>query len=396
MLDLRSPPADFYANPYPYYDELRSQGAISAQPDGSLFVASHAACTAIYQHPSAFSSDKQALFAPRFGVSPLLEHHTTSLVFSDPPYHTRVRQTLVEALKPRRVQATMALLAPYVQELLTELRERGEFDAIADFAARIPVLVICRLLGVPRSDESQLRDWSLAILGALEASITAQTQARGDAAVTDFLAYLRRFIDDCGAGRQTPGDVLAALLAQQRAGDICERELLHNCIFLLNAGHETTTNLIGSGIHMLLVHPEAASALRAAQGQRVSVAAVEEVLRYQSPNQLGNREVVEPIEIAGCALVPGDQLTLGIGAANRDPGVFVEPHRFDIARSPNPHLAFASGAHACAGMALARVEGRIALAGFVRALPAVRMVEEPAYQPRARFRGLTRLQLQVA
>ena len=395
MIDLRAPPAGFTQNPFPYYRALRAEGEVVQTPDGGWLVTSHRACSEVYRHSTAFSSDKDALFRPKFGDTPLLEHHTTSLVFRDPPYHTRVRQTLVNALRPKQVQATVSLLAPYVTDLLAELRGRGEFDVIADFAARIPVLVICHLLGISRVHEPQLRVWSLAILGALEPSISESVQRRGDAAVTDFLAFLREFIDDCGAGRQQAGDVLAALLAQSDAGAISELELLHNCIFLLNAGHETTTNLIGNGIHMLLTHPEQGRRLRDANSARTSVSAVEEVLRFQSPNQLGNREVVQSVTIAGVPLAAGAQLTLCIGAANRDAAAFARAGEFDVLRSPNPHLAFAAGAHACAGMALARVEGRIALSAFVREFPRARLLVEPVYQARLRFRGLTALQVAV-
>ena len=395
MIDFRTPPAGFTDNPFPHYAALRAEGEVVKAPDGGWLVTSHRACDAVYRHPTAFSSDKEALFRPKYGESPLLAHHTTSLVFRDPPYHTRVRQTLVTALKPKRVQSTVGLLAPYVEGLLAELRGRGEFDVIADFAARIPILVICHLLGVQRVHEPQLRDWSLAILGALEPSIGQREQQLGDEAVTDFLAFLREFIDDCGAGRQQSGDVLAALLTQSEAGAISELELLHNCIFLLNAGHETTTNLIGNGVHMLLTHPEQGARLRDAKNARASVSTVEEVLRFQSPNQLGNREVVEPVVIAGVALEPGDQLTICIGAANRDALAFAQADEFDVLRSPNPHLAFAAGGHACAGSALARVEGRIALQAFVRAFPHARLVREPEYQPRLRFRGLQALQVRI-
>jgi len=329
------------------------------------------------------------LFGPKFGAGRLFEHHTTSLVFNDPPYHSRVRNTLVKALAPKRIASTLDLLVPLVREKLATLRDRDEVDVLTEFATQIPVAVICNLLGVPVADQDLLRHWSLLILGALEPRISEAQRAAGDAAVSEFLSYLRKFIDDCAAGRALPGALLESLLSQARAGDLSEVELLHNCIFLLNAGHETTTNLICNGIHMLLLHPKQAQALRQAGGAgRVAVTMVEEVLRYQSPNQLGNREVVREVEIQGERLAVGIQLTLGIGAANRDPEQFAEPDKFDVRRSPNLHLAFASGIHTCAGMALARIEGRVALAEFVRTFPDARISRAPQYRTRLRFRGL--------
>ncbi len=390
---LECPPAGFVSDPYPWYAALREGRPVHRLSDDSWLITRHADCVAVYQG-TVFSSDKGDFFRPKFGDSPLYEHHTTSLVFNDPPYHTRVRETLVNALKPKNIQPTVAALERFVSERIEELRERREFDAIEHFAAAVPVEIICTLLGVPDSERGHLRRWSLAILGALEPTISSAQARIGNDAVREFMAYLRDLI---AWRKRRPAaesqDVLASLIEQAEGGDLSEAELLHNCIFLLNAGHETTTNLIGNGIHMLAENGDARLRLRTRPGS--TRLAVEEVLRYQSPVQLGNRQVTAPVTVRGHDFHPGDQITLCIGAANRDPQVFANPDRFDIARTPNRHLAFAAGIHQCAGMSLARIEGRIALGGFFRAFDAPEIRVEPEYHPRLRFRGLKALEMRV-
>jgi cytochrome P450 len=205
--------------------------------------------------------------------------------------------------------------------------------------------------------------------------------------VKDFLAYLETLV---ARRRSLPGnperDVLTRLIQGEANGErLTETELLHNCIFLLNAGHETTTNLIGNGLVALAEHP--AEKRRLIEHPDLIKTAVEEVLRYESSNQLGNRMTTERVELGGIALASGTPVTLCIGAANRDPAHFGDPERFDIARAPNRHLAFATGAHQCAGMALARLEGAIAMSRFLKRFPNYALNGTPLRGGRVRFRG---------
>jgi cytochrome P450 len=163
--------------------------------------------------------------------------------------------------------------------------------------------------------------------------------------------------------------------------------LLHNCIFLLNAGHETTTNLIGNGLVALSHHPD--QQRRLLDNPALIKTAVEEFLRFESSNQLGNRMTTEPVEIGGIALPANTSVTLCIGAANRDPAQFANPEQLDISRAPNRHLAFATGVHQCAGMALARLEGAIAISRFLARFPGYALTGLPVRGGRARFRGFT-------
>jgi hypothetical protein len=205
--------------------------------------------------------------------------------------------------------------------------------------------------------------------------------------VTDFLAYLATLV---ARRRQKPGnperDVLTRLIQGEDDGErLTEKELLHNCIFLLNAGHETTTNLIGNGLVALHRNPDQKQ--RLIDKPDLIKTAVEEMLRYESSNQLGNRMTTEQVELGGVMLDAGTSITLCIGAANRDPAQFPDPESFDIARTPNRHLAFATGAHQCAGMALARLEGAIAISRFLARFPNYAVSGQPVRGGRVRFRG---------
>ena len=244
---------------------------------------------------------------------------------------------------------------------------------------------------VPVAERAPLRDWSLAILGALEPSLTPAQLERGHTAVREFKDYLADLI---ARRRARPGDPETDVLTRLIRGDgadqqLSEIELIQNCIFILNAGHETTTNLIGNGLALLDDWPEERARLLAAPDLIVS--AVEEVLRFRSPNQLGNRETTAEVEIGGERIAAGTNLHLCIGAANRDPEVFAEPTRFDITRRPNRHLAFAGGPHVCVGLTLARMEGRIALERFLARYPGYRMLEGRVAGGRMRFRGYAHL-----
>src|SRR5262249_27854849 len=224
----------FYENPYPVYAALRELDPVHRCADGTYFLTRYADLDRIYRDRDNFSSDKKAVFGPKFGVgSPLYEHHTSSLVFNDPPYHTRVRRPIVGAMTPHVLEAMEPQLVALVEGLLDRLEEQRQFDVIEDFAAAIPVEVIGSLLRVPREDRGPLRGWSLAILGALESTISPQQQADGDRAVREFTDYLRTLVAD---RQRNPleNDLLSRLLQDK---DLSATELLHNCVFLLNAGH---------------------------------------------------------------------------------------------------------------------------------------------------------------
>jgi hypothetical protein len=389
--DLEKLTPEFYADPYPTYRALREHEPVKRLPNGSYFLTRYDDLVTVYKNTKVFSSDKKKEFAPKYGASPLFEHHTSSLVFNDPPAHTRVRRLIMRALSPRAIAEMEPDLIRLVDGLLHAIASKGEFDLIGDFAAAIPVEVIGNLLDVPHEEREPLRSWSLAILGALEPVIDPDQFARGNKAIEEFLGYLETLVERRRAKPGNPErDVLTRLIQGEAGGErLSEAELLHNCIFLLNAGHETTTNLIGNGLVTLATHP--AEKRHLLQSPDLIQTAVEEILRYESSNQLGNRMTTEPVELGGVMLEAGTSVTLCIGAANRDPKQFEDPERFDVSRFLNRHLAFATGVHQCAGMVLARLEGAIAISRFLRRFPNYRLDGEPVRGGRVRFRGFARV-----
>jgi cytochrome P450 len=379
--------AAFYADPYPTYRALREHEPVKRMPNGGYFLTRYDDLVAVYKNTKLFSSDKKREFAPKYGDSLLYEHHTTSLVFNDPPAHTRVRRLIMGALSPRAIAEMEPDLIALVNRLLDDVAAKGKIDLIEDFASAIPIQVIGNLLDVPMAEREPLRDWSLAILGALEPVIGPDAFARGNDAVRDFLAYLEILVERRRAKPGNPErDVLTRLIQGEDNGErLTASELLHNCIFLLNAGHETTTNLIGNALVALSGNPGQKQRLIDEPG--LIKTAVEEILRFESSNQLGNRITTEALDIGGVALPANTSVTLCIGAANRDPVQFETPETLDVGRAPNRHLAFGTGAHQCAGMALARLEGAIAISRFLARFPGYELAAPPVRGGRVRFRG---------
>ena len=393
--DLKRLPADFIDDPFPYYRALREHDPIHRMPDGAYLITRWRDCDTVYRDARVFSSDKKIEFKPKYGDAPLYEHHTTSLVFNDPPLHTHVRRAIQMALSNRVIAEMEAGLVALVDRLLDAMAAKGRADLIEDFAAAIPVEIIGNLLGVPHADRGPLRGWSLAILGALEPVLTAEQLALGNDSVRDFAAYLKGLVAD---RRQNPGDPEKDLLTRLIRGEhegrqLSESELLQNCIFILNAGHETTTNLIGNALEIFVRFPGERRRLIETPGLMKS--AVEEVLRFESSNQLGNRRVTQDVTLGGIHMPKDTLVTIGIGAANRDPEAFPGPDRFDAARNPTRHLAFGSGIHMCAGMSLARLEGRIAIERFLGRFPHYEPDGSPSRSRRARFRGFTAMPVRL-
>jgi cytochrome P450 len=389
--DLRNLPRSFYDDPYSVYRDLRETSPVHRLPDGGIFLTRFADMERVYKDTATFSSDKKIEFKPKFGDTPLYEHHTTSLIFNDPPLHTRVRRLINGALTPRVIADLEGDLVKLVDSLLDAMAAKGSADLIEDYAIAIPVEVIGNLLDVPHSERGPLRQWSLDILGALEPVTSGEAAERGNKAVVDFVAYLETLVT---RRREKPGDpvrdVLTRLIQGEADGErLSEIELLQNCIFILNAGHETTTNLIGNGLALLIEHPDQRQ--RLIGNSDLIRPAIDEMLRYDSPVQLGNRMTMQDCEIGGVSVARGTSINLCIGAANRDPEQFREPDMFDVARTPNRHLAFVSGPHQCVGMALARLEGRVAVSRFLARFPNYRAAGTPQRGGRVRFRGFLSL-----
>jgi cytochrome P450 len=390
--DLANLPSDYVANPYPYFAALRKFSPVHRMPDGSYFLTRYDDLISVYRNPKIWSSDKKVEFKPAMGDSALYEHHTTSLVFRDPPDHTRLRKLFQAAFTPRAIANLEPRIEKLVDGYLDKAEDQGHLDLVEDFAFMLPVEVVCDMLGAPSFERNSIRDWSQAILGGLEPVLTDDAREKGSEAVDNFKSFLRGLIQQ---RRENPtsgesGEILSALISAEEDGEkLTELELLHQCIFLLNAGHETTTNMLGNGIHELLTNEEQLNKLH--QNPALVESCIEEVLRFDSPIQLNNRRALEDTELGGVKIPAGSKVHLSIGGGNRDPERFDEPDKFDIEREGNKHLAFGAGVHICAGNSLARAEGRIAYSKLFTRFPGLQLSGPVVRSARVRFKGFNNL-----
>lgn len=393
--DLNAIGPAYIEDPYPTLRALRERSPVHRNADGSVFLTRHADVLKVYQS-RAMLSDKTEEFGKKFGQCPLHTHHTTSLVFNDPPYHTVVRKLLASAFTPRKLAVFEGLIEGIVERLLDRVEEKGELDLIEDFAKVLPTEIISFMLGIPPEYRQKLRGYSLAILGALDPVVPPERIKAGNEAVVEFTEILTDIIDHRRRNREgaMEGEVLESLIFGEVDGKrLNDEELMQNCIFLLNAGHETTTSLVGNSVGILLKNPDEHRRLIADPGLITS--AVEEFLRVESPLQQGNRLAGEDLDLGDVVLPKGTYIHTSIAAANRDPAVFADPDRVDLSRSPNKHLAFATGIHVCLGATLARVEGRIAVGGLVKRFPRLAANGPATMVPLARFRGYASLPVRV-
>ncbi|WP_049645612.1 cytochrome P450 [Candidatus Rhodobacter oscarellae] len=396
--DLLNVPAGYLDDPYPYLATLRTQAPVHRNPDGTYVLTRYADIAQVYRDPAVWSSDKKADFAPKFGPgAPLYEHHTTSVVFTDPPDHTRIRKLFQFAFTRRALAAFEERIAALVDGYLDQLADQGGMELVEGFSFKLPIEVVCDMLGVPGQDRMLIRDWALAILTALEPKLTPAQLDAGNRAVVEFKDYLRGLIRHRRAhpNEAQPTEVLTVMADAEADGErLSELELLHACIFMLNAGHETSTNMISHGVHEMLRHPDQIARLRADPGLIEPM--VEEVLRYQAPIQINNRRSVAEARLGDVTLKAGSSVHMIVAAANRDPAQFAQPDRFDITRRPNRHFSFGLGIHICAGNALARLEAAIAFQKLFDRFPRLSLEAPAKIAPRLRFREVSALHVRTA
>ncbi len=312
-----------------------------------------------------------------------------SMLVSDPPDHTRLRALVQKAFTPRMVEQLRPRIGSIVRELIDRIATRGgPFDIITDLAYPLPVVVIAELLGVPAEDRETFRDWSADLAASLDPLVSQEVGQRATLAREGLHAYLRGIIAE---RRRAPrSDLISALVAVEERGEILsEPELVVMCTLLLIAGHETTVNLIGNGMLALIQHPDQYAQLRESPG--LIGAAVEELLRFDSPVQLTGRIASEPLEIGGQHIEAGQWVLPLLGAANRDPQQFAEPEQLDLTRNPNPHLGFGRGIHFCLGAPLARLEGQVAIAALVQRFRHLELAGTPVRRDQITLRGMKSL-----
>jgi hypothetical protein len=323
--------------------------------------------------------------------------HVNSLLENEPPVHTRLRRLVAGAFARGHVERLRPRVADLAERLADDVADAGAngsvVDLIALYAEPLPVQVIAELLGVPESEWSRLRPWSNSIVKMYEYAVSTEQREAAETASREFVDYLRQLV---AVRRQTPGDDLISSLIAETDSDgarLSEDELVTTCTLLLNAGHEATVNVVGNGVTALLAHGAELARLRA-QPDLVPTA-VEELIRYDSPLQLFERTAIADTAIADVVIPAGEKIAALLGAANRDPGVFDEPERFDVARADNPHLGFGAGIHFCVGAPLARVELQTSLHTLLRRFPNLALAALPERRPEFVIRGVQSLPVTV-
>ena len=373
------------ADPYPLYAAMRRRGLVRS-PLGLFATADHGVAASILRdrrfssspvHQRGYRPPSYPPDDPRAGLP------AADLLTMDPPDHTRLRRLVSGAFTPRAI----AGLEPWIREvtvrLLADADGAAGFDLIDALAFPLPIAVICRLLGVPAEDQAQFRVWGHDVAATLDPQTAAQAQTR--AAELALTGYLQDLVRERRANPD--GSILSALIAAEDEGDrLSSGEVVSTALLLLIAGFETTVNLIGNGTVALLNDPDGWNRLR--QDPGLLPAAIEEMLRYDSPAQLTVRVATEDVEVGGRVIAAGRAVLVSIGGANRDPEVFEQPDEFRIDRpDPGRHLSFSLGAHHCLGASLARLESRIAFEELTRRYPALELADPPTRRSLLILRG---------
>ena len=390
--------AEFEQNPYPVYHELRERDPVYwSDLWGCWVLTRYDDVVSTMQDFKRFSSKGRftrviegELPEPVLEkIAPLIRHYSTGLINVDPPDHTRMRALVHKAFSPRVLERLRSHIQEITDELLDEVQPRGEMEVIREFAYPLPVIVIAELMGVPQEDRDRLKGWSGRIIEFMATPRpSAEVMLRSQEALLELREYFRGIYDQ--RRKEPREDLIGNLVEVEEAGNkLTEEELLSTCVTILIGGHETTTNLISSGLYALLQHPDAL--LRLKRNPSLIETAVEEFLRYEGPFQRNRRVVMEDLDLRGKRIQKGQLVLQFVGAANRDPEEFPDPDRLDIERQPNRHEAFGYGVHYCLGAALSRIEAPIAINTILNRMPDLKLATDAVTWNNAVFRGLEAL-----
>jgi pimeloyl-[acyl-carrier protein] synthase len=384
--DPRSPA--FRANPYPYYDMLRSAAPVLYWDVwGIWFLSRYDDCSALLRDSRLGHGEMR--FEPPAEQRALFEMQRHWMLLKNPPDHTRLRGLVHKAFTPRIVEQMRSRVQAIADGLLDRVAAAGHADLIADLAYPLPVTVIAEMLGIPPEDHQRFHGWSDDLARSLDLTDDPEVYNRASRAAVALTEYLREIV--ARRRRRPQDDLLSALIqAEEGGGRLTEDELYATCALLLLAGHETTINLIGNGVLALLRNPNQLSRLR--ENPALIRPAIEELLRYDGPVQMTSRIALEELEIRGQTIRAEQQVAFLLGAANHDPERFAAPQKLDIGREPNQHLGFANGIHYCLGAPLARLEGQIAISALLHRMPDLALATEtPEYRDNFVLRGLRSL-----
>jgi cytochrome P450 len=385
------------ANPAPLYERLRTTAPIHRSATSAVFLTRFEDCDRLLRD-NRFGkaqdrrrgglipeSDPAAAAFRQAQLEKMREERrATSMLFLDPPHHTRQRRLVSRAFTPKRVEALRASIRVLADRVVDDLVAAGGGNLLEAVAFPLPVAVIGTLVGVPESDWASFRSLITAATAGIEPGASLAELQRAEAASEETVAYFQGLVD---ARRKTPrDDLLSELIGVEEAGDtLSEGEVIAVAILLFAAGFETTTNLIGNGMGALLTHPDQADQIWRDPGLIPS--AVDEMLRWDSPVQVDVRTALGPAELGELTLERGQAVVALLGAANRDPERFTDPDRFDIHRAEGAPLSFASGIHHCLGANLARAEGQEVFRSLVDRCRSIRSDGDLVRRPRMTLRG---------
>lgn len=395
--DLFNLPDSYYQDPAPFYKALRDHEPMHWNSDGSVLLSRYEDIKTVWRDLSGKVNRDEA-YAKKFGPGPLLEHHTSTMLFRDPPDHDRLRDIVNPFFTQASIERLRLGLNDIVGKLLEEVQEKREIDFVAEFSSRIPIQVICDIFGVPRSDAPLIRNLGAQILMPLNPAVSPEVIAAGHEATRQFKEYLLVHINEWRKRpvEEVPSNIISALVAAEKRGNpsISENEMAHMCILVLNGGHETTTNLLGLSTLALMRNPEQMALMES--DLSVVGPGVEECLRYATPLQLQGRRTTREVELPSGGTIPPDtEVIFAQVSANRDERVFKDPDAFLLRRQPNPHLAFGAGIHVCLGRPLARLEASVTLPALAKRFPRMQLLSEPVFARSARFRGLQSMRVRL-
>ncbi|WP_438862204.1 cytochrome P450 [Paractinoplanes aksuensis] len=378
--------------PVPAYAALHRHGPVVQAGKGYYFVSGYAAVAAVLRDPAMEAYDAKRLDAQwsDWRDNRAVALFADSMLRTNPPQHTRMRRLAAGVFTARRVAALREVISAQVDEILDALPP-GEADLVSHLTYPLPIGVITALLGVPAADRGRFRQLAEALTAVLEVRWTEEDRRRAHDAALELEEYFTHLV---ALRRAEPADdLVTALAAAHDAGgeQLTGAELMGNLVLLLVAGFETTTNLLGNGIVLLLDHPELAKRLT----PKLAPAYVEEVLRIESPVQLTERYTSRPTVVGGTELPADAELVLLLGAANRDPARFPDPDKFNPFRTELAPLSFGAGAHYCLGAPLARLEAQIALPALLRRFPDLALNGRPTRRPRMNLRGWSSLPVKL-
>ncbi len=394
--DLLDLPDEYFRDPVPFYKTLRDHDPMHWNRDGSLLLSRYEDIKAVWRDLSG-QVDRTEAYTKKFGAGPLLEHHTSTMLFRDPPDHDRLREIVNPFFTQSAIERLRVVIKEIVADLLDEIEEKREIEFVSEFSSRIPIQVICDIFGVPRADGPIIRDLGAQVLLPLNPAVSPEVIAAGHASTQKFKDYLLDFINYWRAQpvQEVPENIISALVAAEKRGSppISESEMAHMCILVLNGGHETTTNLIGLSTLALMNHPDQMALI----GNDSSVVGqgVEECLRFATPLQLQGRLTTREVQIPSGVIPPNTEVVVAQVSANRDERVFEDPDTLRLTRRPNPHLAFGAGVHVCLGRPLARIEAGEALPALMRRFPKMQLIEDPVFNRNTRFRGIQSMRVRL-